>query len=68
MEELLTKPELAKVLKVSVQSIQIWKDQGMPHVLLGKGTYRYRVSEVLDWFQARQTAKQDAEREGVKAA
>lgn len=54
MEELLTRPELAKVLKVSVQSIHQWKEQGMPYVKLGQGTYRYRVSEVLGWFEERQ--------------
>jgi len=48
---MLTKQELAKILKCSVVTIDRWRKEGLP--CIQKGSYiRFTESEVIDWLKS----------------
>ena len=49
---LLTKKELAEVLKISEVSVNRYLAKGMPHIKVGSNV-RFQLNEVLDWFKER---------------
>lgn len=49
---LLTKKELAEVLKISEVSVNRYLTQGMPHIKVGRNV-RFQLEEVLEWFKKR---------------
>ena len=47
---MLTKQELAKVLKCSIVTIDRWRKEGLP--CIHKGSYiRFEEEEVVDWLK-----------------
>ena len=52
-EELLTKQELSKLLKVTEATIDRWRKAGMPFIKTGK-LVRFKKEEVMDWFKSQQ--------------
>jgi len=66
---MLTATELAKELKVSLAAVRLWQRHGLPCVPVGR-LRRYRLDDVLRWFQQRTEQKQlqaTAKREEVQA-
>ncbi len=51
-ESLLTKKELAEVLKISEVSVNRFLAKGMPHIKVG-ASVRFQLNEVLNWFKER---------------
>jgi excisionase family DNA binding protein len=54
-DEILTTEEVAALLKKPVQTVYRWNQLGIgpPFYKIGK-TNRYKLSEVMEWFQAHQ--------------
>lgn len=52
-EAFLTDRQLAKTLQCSVPAIRLWNRQGMPCRRFGR-LVRYRLEDVLRWFDERQ--------------
>lgn len=57
-DELVTRPELAKAMHVSLRTVDRLKAEGMPHVTWGRHLVRFRLREAMTW----------AEQHGRKAA
>jgi len=51
--DLISAAILCKKLCVSRSAVFYWRKAGMPYYSLGVKTYRYVLSEVLDWLDAR---------------
>lgn len=49
-ENLLTKKEIAKFLKVSEPTIDRWRKKGMPSIKTGR-LVRFNREDVLKWFE-----------------
>jgi len=49
-EELLTKEELGKILKISRPTIDRWRQEGMPYEKIGRGV-RFKKNEVFNWLK-----------------
>ena len=52
-DELVTREELARALRVSVPTIDRMRREGMPDVSLGPRLLSFRLSECLAWARAR---------------
>lgn len=52
MENLLTVKELCEILKVSRQTLQNWRKEGMPSEKFGK-LVRFNKDEVYQWLKQR---------------
>lgn len=56
MDKLLTEPELAKRLGVSVRTLQSWRREGggigPAHIVIGRHTIRYRIEDVLAYEES----------------
>ena len=53
------KTELAELLQVSSQTIDAWRDKGLPRQGRGKGTY-YNIQDCIEWvveYKVQQTLK-----------
>ncbi len=50
---LLTRLELAKILKVSLRTVDKLKSEGMPHIKITGTTIRFELETVLDWLRKR---------------
>lgn len=48
-KQLLTGKELAKKLKVTTESLRIWRNEGLPHTQLGERMFRYDYEDVIKW-------------------
>lgn len=53
VDELVTREELAEILKVSVPTIDRMRRAGMPHHRWGRRLVRFRVREAMAWAEAR---------------
>ena len=47
--EYITAQELADTLKISLETIRRWNNDGMPRTQLSAGAYRYQLGKVLEW-------------------
>lgn len=54
--QLLTKRDLAKVLKCSEPAIAVWVRQGMPCRRLGR-LVRFEIAAVLAWHESRSASQ-----------
>jgi excisionase family DNA binding protein len=61
VERWLTPTEAGELLGISARTLRRWRDEGMPYVVLGERSVRYRASEITDWARAR-TQREEAER------
>lgn len=52
----LNKQQLAKALGVSVETVHLWKNQGMPYQKTGK-RFLYSYHEVLHWAQGQKNIR-----------
>ena len=50
---LLTRLELAKILKVSLRTVDKLKAEGMPHLKITDSIIRFNLDEVLNWLRKR---------------
>lgn len=50
-EELATRQELAKMMRVSVRTIDAMRAAGMPCVTWGRRLVRFRPSEAMAWAE-----------------
>lgn len=50
---MLTKKELAEILKVSVPTIDRYMKSGMPYMKLATGKVRFEIEEVKRWAYAK---------------
>ena len=48
-DPLVTRGELAEIMRVSVPTIDRMRREGMPHVTWGRRMVRFRVSEAIRW-------------------
>lgn len=53
MAELMTIKELSEYLKVTRQTIYVWRKQGMPHIKIA-GTVRFDKGAVMHWINNNQ--------------
>jgi len=51
-DEVLTKEELAKFLKVTERTVDRMRDEGMPYFKIGSSV-RFRKEKILQWFESR---------------
>jgi len=51
----LTEKELAGVLRCSVPAVRLWRKQGLPALHFGR-LLRFRLPEVLAWFESQHRA------------
>lgn len=66
--QFLTTKEVATLLKVSTQWVEIGRVQGYgpPFIRVTKGTIRYRYSDVINWMNSRLcTSTADADLRGI---
>lgn len=49
-DELLTRKELGVILKISESAIVRLEKKGMPVIVIGPRSRRYRYTEILNWF------------------
>jgi len=49
-DEILTKEELSKLLKVGIRTIDRMRDEGMPYFKIGTAV-RFRKEQVLQWIE-----------------
>jgi excisionase family DNA binding protein len=52
-DELVTREELAEILRVSVPTVDRMRRAGMPHHTWGRRLIRFRVREAMAWAEAR---------------
>jgi len=52
-DEILTKEELSKLLKVGIRTIDRMRDEGMPYFKIGTAV-RFRKEKVLQWIEENQ--------------
>jgi excisionase family DNA binding protein len=52
-EQLVTREELAEILRVSVPTIDRMRRDGIPHHRWGRRLVRFRVAEAMAWAEAR---------------
>lgn len=52
-ERYLTRAELARLMGISVSTVDRMVGEGMPSVLWGRRTRRFRASEAVAWAQDR---------------
>jgi phage terminase Nu1 subunit (DNA packaging protein) len=50
-DELVTREELADIMRVSVPTIDRMRREGMPAVTWGRRLVRFRVREALNWAE-----------------
>lgn len=50
MSKLLTTKDLQEVLQVTRQSLYNWREEGMPHIMVGS-LVRYELDEVMKWLK-----------------
>lgn len=50
---LLTRQELAEVLRVSLRTVDKLKAEGMPHIRITDSLIRFELDTVLDWLKNR---------------
>lgn len=50
-DELVTRDELADIMRVSVSTIDRMRDDGMPSVSWGRRLVRFRVREAIEWAE-----------------
>jgi phage terminase Nu1 subunit (DNA packaging protein) len=50
-DELVTREELAGIMRVSVPTIDRMRRDGMPHVTWGRRLIRFRVGEAMRWAE-----------------
>jgi excisionase family DNA binding protein len=55
-DELVTREELAEIMRVSVPTIDRMKRAGMPAVTWGRRLVRFRVREAMAWAEQQQQA------------
>lgn len=53
-DELVTRDELAAIMRVSVPTIDRMRRAGMPHVTWGRRLVRFRVAEAIRWAEQQQ--------------
>lgn len=53
-DELVTREELAEMMRVSVPTIDRMRREGMPVVTWGRRLVRFRVREAISWAEQRQ--------------
>ncbi|WCB92290.1 hypothetical protein DSM104299_00980 [Baekduia alba] len=51
LPELVTRQELAEIMRVSVPTIDRMRRAGMPHVTWGRRLVRFRVKDALAWAE-----------------
>jgi phage terminase Nu1 subunit (DNA packaging protein) len=51
-DQLVTRQELAEIMRVSVPTVDRMRREGMPCVTWGRRLIRFRVSEALRWAAA----------------
>lgn len=49
-DELLTKEELCKLLKISRPTLDRWRKQGLPYIKTGR-LVRFDRNEVMEWIK-----------------
>lgn len=49
-EELITRKELGKRLKISIDKIHNLEEEGLPVMKIAYRTYRYDYNKVLEWI------------------
>lgn len=52
--ELVTRQELAEIMRVSVPTIDRMKREGMPSVTWGRRLVRFRVRDAMTWAEQQQ--------------
>lgn len=52
--ELVTRQELAEIMRVSVRTVDAMRHDGMPCVTWGRRLVRFRVQEALQWAEDQQ--------------
>ena len=55
--KILTRKELAEILRLSVRTIQLYEKEGMPY--LKSGNPRYELEKVKEWLSIRGDEKND---------
>lgn len=50
---LLTRVELAEMLRISLRTVDKLKAEGMPHIKITKSTIRFELSAVMEWLRNR---------------
>lgn len=53
-DELVTRDELAEIMRVSVPTIDRMKREGMPSVTWGRRLVRFRVRDAMTWAEQQQ--------------
>ena len=49
----ITPAQLSRHLNMSFATINNWRNDGMPAIRYNARTFRYKLSEVKDWLEAR---------------
>jgi phage terminase Nu1 subunit (DNA packaging protein) len=60
-EKLVTREELAELMRVSVATVDRMRRAGMPHVTWGRRLVRFRVREAISWAEQQQRTKHEEE-------
>ncbi|MBA1335826.1 MAG: hypothetical protein HPY66_1644 [Firmicutes bacterium] len=55
-DEYMTKKELGKMLKISIPTIDRWRQDGMPSEKFGRGV-RFKAEETLEWIKKNKGTK-----------
>lgn len=53
-DELVTREELAGIMRVSVRTIDRLRNEGMPAVTWGRRLVRFRVRDAMSWAEQQQ--------------
>jgi phage terminase Nu1 subunit (DNA packaging protein) len=56
-DELVTRHELAEIMRVSVKTVDRMRREGMPHITWGRRLVRFRVGEAISWADRQQRAR-----------
>ena len=57
---LLTEKQLSEELRIDRSTLWRWRTEGMPWVLLGSRSVRYRLTDVQEWLRDREMAPRAA--------
>jgi phage terminase Nu1 subunit (DNA packaging protein) len=53
-DELVTREELARIMRVSVPTVDRMRRDGMPHITYGRRLVRFRVADAMRWAEGKQ--------------